>query len=226
MKAKELLGALRKRLGTQSQTELAAALGVTVQTIINWNRGNSQLKATSVANAILKSRDAAIESAQYETIQPLVEFYRISKIPTSRGAGWQVFDSGKSSSLYARGLKFALDNSHGIYIFYDTRGKALYVGKAKEQSLWKEINSAFVRPREVQKILLPEHPSRNQEFKPGYEKLRQPKSTQLELCNLAAYFSAYQVVDGMIDDLEALMVRGFANDVLNTKMETFAHSRK
>lgn len=30
----------------------------------------------------------------------------------------------------------------------------------------------------------------------------------------------------MINDLEALMVRGFANDLLNVKMETFAHSRR
>lgn len=29
----------------------------------------------------------------------------------------------------------------------------------------------------------------------------------------------------MIDDLEALLVRGFANDLLNVKMERFAHAR-
>ena len=36
---------------------------------------------------------------------------------------------------------------------------------------------------------------------------------------------AYQVVDGMINDLEA-HGPGFANDLLNVKMETFAHSRR
>jgi len=30
----------------------------------------------------------------------------------------------------------------------------------------------------------------------------------------------------MIDDLEALMVRSFANNLLNVRMETFMHSRK
>ncbi|AJD47097.1 hypothetical protein S7S_03375 [Isoalcanivorax pacificus W11-5] len=30
----------------------------------------------------------------------------------------------------------------------------------------------------------------------------------------------------MIDDLEALMVRGFANDIMNVKMETFMHTRQ
>jgi hypothetical protein len=62
-------------------------------------------------------------------------------------------------------------------------------------------------------------------FKPGYEKLRQPKDKQLELFDMAWYFSAYSVDNGMIDDLEALLVRGFANDLLNVKMETFVHSR-
>lgn len=155
----------------------------------------------------------------------LVEFYAIDRCPTKRDAKWQVFDGGQADNTYAQGLRSALDASHGIYIFYDSRGRALYVGKACEQTIWKEMNLAFNRHRELQKIALVHHPDRNQDFKPGYEKLRQPKDTQLELCDLACYFSAYQVEDGMIDDLEALMVRGFANDLLNARMETFAHSR-
>ena len=126
----------------------------------------------------------------------------------------------------ASGLKDALETAYGIYIFYDSRGHSIYVGKAREQTIWKEMNLAFNRQREVQTIALVHHPERNQAFKPGYEKLRQPKDTQLELFDMAHYFSAYSVDDGMIDDLEALMVRGFANDLLNVKMETFAHSRE
>ena len=158
-------------------------------------------------------------------IRPIVEFFRIEKCLTKREANWQVFDGGKEAVLYVQGLKNALDDACGIYIFYDSRGHSIYVGKAKEQSLWKEMNLAFNRQREVQTIALVQHPRRNQEFKPGYEKLRQPKDTQLELFDLAHYFSAYQVDRGMIDDLEALMVRGFANDLLNVKMETFIHHR-
>lgn len=144
---------------------------------------------------------------------------------TKSEARWWIFDAGHTASLYARGLRTELEESFGIYIFYDSRGQALYVGKARQQSIWKEINLAFNRKRDVQSIALVHHPERNQEFKPGYEKLRQPKDTQLELYDLAYYFSAYHVDDGMIDDLEALMVRGFANNLLNVRMETFAHSR-
>ena len=182
------------------------------------------MKATQIASAIAKSRKAAVQRAQLETIQPVVEFYAIRKHKKSGGASWQVLD-GKDT-LYAQGLHAALKESHGIYIFYDSRGHSIYVGKAREQSLWQEMNLAFNRKREVQQVKLVDHPVRNQEFKSGHEKLRQPKGTQLELCDMAAYFSAYRVDDGMIEDLEALLVRGFANDLLNVKMETFAHARK
>jgi hypothetical protein len=136
-----------------------------------------------------------------------------------------VFNSGDDTTAYVKGLMKALEQCYGIYIFYDSRGQALYVGKAREQSIWKEMNLAFNRKRDVQSIALVQHPQRNQEFRPGYEKLRQPKETRLELSDLAFYFSAYQVDVGMIDDLEALMVRGFANNLLNVRMETFAHAR-
>lgn len=183
------------------------------------------LSPLQVASAIAKSRSAAVQKAQFETIQPIVEFYAIEKCLSKREASWQIFNGGKDALLYAQGLKAALEGSFGIYVFYDSRGQALYVGKAREQTLWKEMNLAFNRKRDVQTIALVHHPERNQEFKPGYEKLRQPKDTKLELFDLAWYFSAYSVDDGMIDDLEALMVRSFANNLLNVRMETFAHSK-
>ena len=68
------------------------------------------------------------------------------------------------------------------------------------------MNLAFNRKRDVQTIAPVRHPERNQEFRPGYEKLRQPKDTRLELFDLAHLFSVYKVDDGMIDELEALMV--------------------
>jgi len=225
MKATELIEALSKKLETNSQGELASILGVTVGTLINWKNRDEDLSPLQVASALAKSRSAAVRKAQLETIQPIVELYPIDKCNSPRNAIWLVFNGGASAGLYARGLKDALEKSYGIYIFYDSRGKALYVGKAREQSIWQEMNKAFNRKRDIQNISLVRHPERNQEFKPGYEKLRQPKDTQLELFDLAFYFSAYHVDDGMIDDLEALMVRGFVNDLLNVRMETFAHTK-
>jgi len=225
MKATDLIDALAKKLQTNSQAELAGVLGISVATLTNWKNRDENLSPSQVASALAKSRLAAVKKAQIESIQPIVEFYRINKCPTRREAGWQVFDGGADAILYAQGLRDELNACYGIYIFYDSRGHALYVGKAREQTIWKEMNLAFNRKRDVQTIALVNHPERKQVFKPGYEKLRQPKDTQLELFDLACYFSAYHVDDGMINDLEALMVRGFANDLLNVRMETFAHSR-
>ena len=226
MKAKALLDALTKKLGTSSQQELAGVLGVTVQTLINWRQRNEDLSPLQVASALAKSRLAAVLISQRKTIKPIVELYEINCCESPRASGWQVLDGGEKDTLYARGLRVALEGTYGIYVFYDSQGKALYVGKARLQTIWKEMNLAFNRTREVQTVSLVHHPDRNQEFQPGYEKLRQPKATQLRLYDLACYFSAYRVDDEMIEDLEALLVRAFPNDLLNIKMETFASSRK
>lgn len=226
MRAHELLASLERKLATNSQGELAAALGVSVQTLINWRNRDEDLSPGQIASAIAKSRLAAVRQAQHDTIRPLVEFYPIVRCLTKREASWQLFASGEGATKYAKGLKQTLEAANGVYIFYDSRGRSLYVGKAREQTLWREMNLAFNRRREVQNIALVHHPERNQEFRAGHEKLRQPKDTQLELYDLASYFSAYSVDLGMIDDVEALLVRGFANDLLNVKMETFAHSRQ
>lgn len=191
----------------------------------NWKNQDASITPTQIANVVKKSNAAAIKKSQLGTIQPIVEFYGIERCETKQGATWKIFDSSSSANSYRDGLKKVLDKSNGVYIFYDSRGKALYAGKAKSQSLWKEMNLAFNRPRELQKISMTHHPDRNQKFQPGHEKKRQPMKTQLELSDLAVYFSAYKIDPGMIDDLEALLVRGFANDLLNAKMETFMHSR-
>ena len=36
---------------------------------------------------------------------------------------------------------------------------------------------------------------------------------------MAAYLSAYRVADGMISEVEAMLIRGFLNDLLNINVE-------
>ena len=87
------------------------------------------------------------------------------------------------------------------------------------------MKNAFNRDRETQKVYRVYHPMKT-EFVSAHEKNRQPRETQICLYELAAYFSAYHVLEGMIDELEALLVRGFANDLLNARMETFEHTKR
>ncbi len=134
--------------------------------------------------------------------------------------------AGKHDKPQHKGLREALDAAHGVYIFYDTRGKALYAGKAKRQSLWQEMTNVFNRNRETQTIFRVKHPERRKKFVPAHDLLRRPVPTKLQLNRLAAYFSAYMIAPELIDDLEALIIRAFANDLLNTRMERFSGARE
>ena len=139
MKATDLIESLTRKLGTTSQGELAAALGVSVGTLINWKNRDEDLSANQVASALAKSREAAVDESQLRAIQPIVEFYTIDRCLTKQEKSWQVFNGGSGASKYAQGVKAELEGSYGIYIFYDSRGQALYVGKAREQSLWRKL---------------------------------------------------------------------------------------
>ena len=201
---------------------IAGRLGVSPATVRNWSKSDKELEAFQVANALIKAQTNAVATAQYETIRPIVEFYAIECSDSRHGAKLEILPSINNSTKMQLGVRQELARRNGLYIFYDSRGRALYAGKARKQNLWKEINLAFNRSRdEVQKIMLVPHPERQQAFKPAYEKPRQPSDTILKLHELSTYFSAYWIADAMIDDLEALLVRGFANDLLNIRMERF-----
>jgi hypothetical protein len=138
-----------------------------------------------------------------------------------------VFPTTKQSGKHYAGLYDALLNAKsGLYVFYDSRGRALYAGQTKKQNIWKEMNLAFNRNRSAQVMTLVRHPERDVEFKSADLKVRQPTDTNLKLYDLAAYFSAYEVIPEMVDDLEALLVRAFPNDLLNLKMEKFGKAKR
>lgn len=225
MQATELISALQTKLKTSSQRELAYILGITEQTLISWKNNNITLTANQVANALSKARNAAVRESQHYMIQPIVEFYPIEKKLSKGGVNWEVLDTNPQQNKYNNGVRSELLESYGIYIFYDSTGKSLYVGKAREQNLWKEINNAFNRERDVQNIALTKHPKSNKEFKAGYEKLRSIKDSNLKLHDMAYYFSAYHIDDGFINNLEALLIRAFANDLMNVKMESFTNTK-
>lgn len=230
MKASEFVKNLRKKFSSEYENDgdrgIAFRLGISPQTLRGWSKSDSELAPFQIANALIKAQDAAVAEAQYHTIKPIVEFYPIQIAKSRQGAKYELLPLQNEATVMQNGVRKELLKRNGLYIFYDTRGKALYAGKAKTQYLWNEMNSAFNRDREeVQKITLVSHPEGEQEFHPAYNKPRQPKLCTLKLHHLAAYFSAYYVSEGMIDDLEALLVRGFANDLLNIRREKFNHSK-
>lgn len=214
-----------KKRGTKSVSDsvLAAELGVTQPQLGNY-RGR-KLTPKQVANLLDKSAKREAKRLVDLSISPIVEFFEIEEVSSKHGARWEIFservaDSGTHPFL--SGIKTKLQRAHGVYIFYDSRGRAIYAGKAQRLDLWTEINNAYNRDRkEVQSIKRVSHPSSRVKFNPEKEARRQIAKEHVALHHIANYFSAYEAPEPMIGKIEALLVRAFANDLLNVRMEKF-----
>ncbi len=229
MKGSLLIASLKRKLRVHTDQALAHRLGITVQSLHIW-KNRPTITARQLAELIHRAGRAGATQFQAKAIRPLVEFFRIEKCESRQRANFQVFsdkDGGGAAHPYRQGLKEELDKHHGVYVFFDSRGQAIYTGKARRQTLWKEINLAYNRERNgVQSIKRVRHPTRKQSYRTSDEKARQIVDQQVPLHELASYFSAYEVADPMIEDLEALLVRSFANDLLNVRMERFRRDRQ
>ena len=222
----QLLDSIAKSLsrdgsGKLENKDLAKRLGQTLPTIVNW-RARSFMKPSIVANMVAKAIRAAKVQAERDALDPIVEFYPLD--PAKVGEDYEMFratpDASASPHPYRAGLKAALEKKRGVYVFYDSRGCALYVGKTAAQTLWKEMNFALNRPRAKQTIRRVIHPTNRVAFDATAE-TRQIRSVEVELHELARYISAYEVSQPLIGELESLLIRAFANDLSNVKMERF-----
>jgi hypothetical protein len=218
--ANDAISSLRGKLNVGTNGQFSHELGISVGTVNNWLKYG--LTGRKLSDGLLKARQSAVKAAHAGAITPVVEYFQLSAYRKSANGVAELFPTREPDTTKAlQGLKSALEASHGIYVFYDSRGRGLYVGKAQRQSLWKEMNLAFNRNRDTtQRVYRVQHPERG-EFKTSDEYARQVKLTRRHLSHLATYFSAYKVDDALINELEALLVRSFANDLLNVKMERF-----
>ncbi len=225
MKSNELLRHLVRKLDTPSDRELVQLLGIPHHALNHWRRETTILAPLQVANALARAHATAKRLVHETAVKPVVEFFPIKATDVGKKKKrFEVFPTGENVGQHQHlaGLHGVLLNARsGIYIFYDTRGRALYAGQTKKQNLWKEMNLAFNRDRSAQVITLVNHPTNDVAFRSAHQKVRQPVDRTLKLFDLARYFSAFEVVPEMVDDFEALLVRAFPNDLLNFKMERF-----
>lgn len=214
---------LKEKHGDQFRTdrEVASYLNITPTRLSQWRRTARKLSNLQIHRIFQKSRKTAENKIRRSAIKPIVEFFPIDYTESRRGKKWELFSRNDDASGNARGLYDKLAASKGVYLFYDTRGQALYAGRTTDQNLWAEMNNALNRPRETQTIKLVQHPARNQPFVSASDQPRSIKRTRILLADLAYYFSAYEVDSGMIAAVEALLIRAFANDLLNARMGTF-----
>jgi len=86
-----------------------------------------------MARLLFRMEDRALRRAERTAILPVVEVFQITICQSARGVRYEIFsayaeDGGEHP--YLSGLRAELDRAHGVYIFYDSRGRALYAGKA------------------------------------------------------------------------------------------------
>lgn len=217
--AERLLPVLKTKLAVRTYSDVAKLLGITGTALRNWRIRGAGLSAQQIAGAIAKARTAAADQAASSAVHHLIEFFPVER--TLKERHYRIFDD-VDGGAYRQGLRNLLSEKRGIYVFYDSRGRALYVGRTTRQTLWTEINAAYNRVRSSQKITLVRHPKLKQwAFSGAAATRKQPKDAVVKLHDLAAFFSAYEVAPAMIANLEALIIRAFPNDLMNSKMERF-----
>lgn len=218
MDGKELINVLKKQFEVQSDIELSKLAGISIATINTWKSNSSKLAPRQIGYLINQVRKKESEACIKSAIQPIVEYYELEHSDSRHGANWELIPSKDGRG---KKVRLELESCKGIYIFYNSQCEAIYLGKAKKQNLWKEMNLAFNRERSNQVVWTVHHPERGQDFTPAHQKLRPLQKTKVFLTEIASYFSAYKVDECLIDNLEALMIRGFANDLTNVRMEKF-----
>jgi hypothetical protein len=202
----------KKRYSKSSDKDIADLLGISQPSLGNWRKNG--LTISSLYQVLEKAKHAHTK----KIVTPIIEFYPIKQAESRQGSSYEILPRDQ---LVAKALREELEQNNGIYIYHDSRGSAVYVGKAKEQMLWKEMNLAYNRKRgDSQSIRKVAHLSINR-FVPEDERRRQITPHKVLLHHIAVYFSAYRVDKVFIDSLEAAIIRMFPNDLLNKRIERF-----
>jgi hypothetical protein len=220
MHPSELFDELKQRNFLGSDADLAKLIGLTSARISQMRSRNINLSVRQLASYIKKAEDRGRRLALVDPIRPVVEMYPINAVSSKQVAKWELLPTGKANPKN-QAIRKLLESSQGLYLLYDSQGRAIYAGKTEKQNIWKEMTSAFNRERSNHQAFFVAHPTNGSTFSPAWETPRHPQKKVVYLYDTAHYFSAYEVVPELIPKLEALVVRAFCNSLSNKKMERF-----
>jgi transcriptional regulator with XRE-family HTH domain len=180
-----LLEALQEKYGSITQGRIASALGVTQGTISNWSNDGQPSK-----NNLKKLIDLFLQHHATTLVNPILEFHPIAPEPS--GDSWKFSNDPNVTTK----LKAELDGVPGLYLFYDSAGRAIYLGKT-EASLYAEAKQRL-KAVPNRSIYVP------------------TKAMASQMGQITRFLSAYEVtIPAAIKNLESFMLRAFANDLLN-----------
>lgn len=207
----KIISYIQKKMCFKTKREVHDYLGIIAATGNKYDQ-KKDLNNSEVLNLLKKARKSAIQSS----IEIITEYYPIKL--TSLRSNHNFIDV-KNNKNHLR-LKNELEKNRGVYVFYDSSGKAIYVGKASRRSLYHEMISAFNRSRnetrDTMTIIRAQHT------------INKIKNIKFDKCiyrhratisDISAYFSAYKIDQHLIPTVEALMIHAFANNLTNSKIE-------
>lgn len=182
---KQLIPTVMRACGIETQAELAKALGVSSGTVWNWMNGKSMPQPAKLRRLL--------ELDTERLVKTIFEFERIAP------SGRRLYQDDKTKEK-----KFAekLWGKRGLYIFYDSAGRVVYVGKSamgKRHDLLREVKQQLS----------------NQTKRPFLQpsKGHSTKKVVPSVGEMAHYLSAYEVRNPKaIHRLESLLLRTFPND--------------
>jgi hypothetical protein len=167
MRGKEVLEALKRKFNVSTDSGLAKMAGISLATIAKWKSNSESLTPRQMANLVWITAGHRANDCLITSIQPLVEYYPIDHADSKHGANIEILPT---NTAWNKKIRQQLDETNGIYVFYNSQCRAIYLGKAKKQSLWKEMTLAFNRDRKNQKVWRVNHPEIGQDFEPAYQR--------------------------------------------------------
>jgi len=226
MNGKEFVEKLKQEFQCDTDSQLAEVLGRSVPSISIWKKNNniSPMVAARAMRELAKRAedDTEVEVLRKElrdrqvahSISTLIEYAPISPYHKTGNKQAQIKATDGFGHLRIRAT---LEHKQGIYIYYSSLCRPIYVGKANITELWTECNNAFNRELKGD-LCKVNHPTENQ---------KKPKNLRLsrhaiKVYEVATYLSAYEVDDALVDKVEALMIRSFINELSNVKVENLA----
>ncbi|MFO0993075.1 MAG: hypothetical protein U1E67_14210 [Hyphomicrobiales bacterium] len=188
-----LIKAMKLELGCGNNNQLARKLSVAPAQIAAWE---SNPLSKTVARNVMKRLEQRYVRGAFDTI---FEFRKL--------APHQV---GKANSLRNRidskELCDALSKSQGIYAFYNSSGRLLYIGKTEKNHLLNEMGQRFTN-RTASIRLTNDH--------------GQFVRRSVPLREFAEYCSAYRLHQSVISNFEALMTRITPNEIINSQIPKY-----
>jgi len=202
---------LREELDVKNNQQLSSALGVTAAAVSNLQK-TQEVTPRRFAGFLKRAITHSIGSEFQSAIHPIVEFFPVKPTLKRTGKNKTFLEATKNPKIIQ-----ILKKEIGIYSFYNSEGRIIYLGKTKN-NFWLEMNQTFNRDITNYKISLVDHKDEKY-VEPKGGKPHQIKPVPYSLSDAAAYFSCYQVQRDLIDILESFAIRIIPNNVINRKME-------